>query len=441
LLRGLLLCHPFRWYRAPLIIQERRAGKMYIVLFGYLLIQGFEYMLKYLNLRHMKKYGSKVPPGFEGYIDESVLEKTYAYTIEHSRLSFAESIFGNLFLLVFIFGGLLNDYNSWIVSLRLPFVFSGTVFFLLLSYASSMLSLPFGIYSTFKIENKYGFNTMTFKLWITDLLKSTLISTILISVLLLGSFWIIQEHPEYWWLFVWGFFFVVSLFIMYISPYVIEPLFYTFTSLEGDGLAEKIRGMMEKAGLKVSRVFKVDASKRSHHTNAYFTGIGKVKRIVLFDTLLNKVTDSEILAVLGHEVGHWKRRHILKRIVLIELLSFAGAYAAFRLLKTDFLASLFQIQDVTLFSKVFVLGFLFSIVSFPLVPLSSYWSRRHEYEADRFASALTADPQSLATALIKLSKDNLSNLFPHPLYAGFYYSHPPVVERVRKLREAAGELP
>lgn len=409
---------------------------MLIILFSYLLVQGVEYWLKHINLRHMKMHGMNVPQGFEGYIDGSVLKKTHAYTIEQNKLSFMESLFGNVLLLVFIFGGLLNAYNSWIVSLNLPFVLAGPVFFILIGYASSILSLPFGIYSTFRIENKYGFNTMTLKLWIADLIKSTLISTILMSIILLCSFWIIQASPVYWWLFVWGFFLLFSLFIMFISPYVIEPLFNKFTPLEGDGLEGRIRALMEKAGIKVNRVFKIDASKRSHHTNAYFTGIGRVKRIVLFDTLINKMTQSEVLAVLAHEVGHWKKKHILKRIVFIELMSFIGAYISFRVLKADFLADIFGIQDVTFFAKLVILGFLFSIISFPFTPLSSYFSRKHEYEADRFASALTLDSGSLATSLIKLSKDNLSNLHPHPLYAKFYYSHPPVVERVNKLRES-----
>jgi len=407
---------------------------MLIILFSFILVQGFEYWLKYVNLRHMKIHGMNVPPGFEDHIDESILKKTHAYTIEHNRLSLIESLFGNVLLLVFIFCGLLNAYNSWIESLKLPFVLTGLVFFLLLGFASSILSLPFSLYSTFKIENKYGFNAMTLKLWIADLLKSALISTILMSLILSVSFWIIQASPDYWWLLVWGFFFVFSLFIMFISPYVIEPLFNKFTPLEGDDLVEKIRGMMGKAGIKVSRVFKVDASKRSNHTNAYFTGIGRVKRIVLFDTLLNKMTQPEVLAVLSHEVGHWKKKHILKRIIFIELMSFIGAYISFRVLKANFLADIFGIQDVTFFAKLVIMGFLFSIISFPFTPLSSYFSRKHEYEADRFAAALTSDPESMATSLIKLSKDNLSNLHPHPVYAKFYYSHPPVVERVDKLR-------
>lgn len=406
-----------------------------IILFAYLLIQGFEYWLKYINLRHMKTSGRHVPHGFENYIDKAILEKTHAYTIEHNNLSLIESLFGSLLLLVFIYGGLLNAYNSWILSLDLSFVQAGLIFFLLLSFAGSILSLPFSLYSTFRIENKYGFNTTTLKLWITDQFKSVLISTFLMSIILTISFRIILTYPNYWWLFVWGFFFVFSLFLMYISPYVIEPLFHKFTPLEGDEFEDKIKCMLQKAGIKVSKVLKIDASKRSHHTNAYFTGIGRVKRIVLFDTLINKMTQSEMLAVLAHEVGHWKKKHILKRIVFIELMSFIGMYAAFSLLKTDLLAELFQIRDATLFSEIFILGFLLSIISFPFVPLSSYFSRKHEYEADRFASALTSDPESLAVSLIKLSKDNLSNLHPHPLYAKFYYSHPPIVERVNKLRK------
>jgi STE24 endopeptidase len=405
-----------------------------IILVCYLLVQGVEYWLKFLNIGHMKKYGMNVPPGFEGYIDEPTLRKTISYTIESSTLSFVDSLFGNVVLLIFLFGGLLNIYNSWIASLNLSFILQGALFFLLLSYASSLLSVPFSLYDTFKIENKYGFNTMTVKLWITDLLKSLVLSTALMGAVLIGGLWIVQKSPEYWWLFVWGFILVVSLFMMYISPYVIEPLFNKFTPLEVEGLEERIRGMMKKTGIRVSRVFTMDASKRSRHSNAYFSGIGKVKRIVLFDTLLQKATQEEVLGVLAHEAGHWKKRHVLKMIAIVETLSLAGTYLSFRLLNTDFVGRLFNIQDATFFAKLVVLGFFFSIVSFPFTPAFSYLSRRHEDEADRFAVELTSDPEGLATSLIKLSRDNLSNLHPHPLFAKIYYSHPPVVERIKKIR-------
>jgi STE24 endopeptidase len=405
-----------------------------ILLICYFLVQGIEYWLKFINLRHMKRYGMNVPPGFEGYIDEPTLKKTISYTIESSTLSFIESLFGVVVLLVFLFGGLLNIYNAWISSLGLPFVLEGALFFLLLGYASSTLSMPFSLYETFRIENKYGFNTMTLKLWIADLVKSLVLSTLLMGAVLAGGLWIVQKSPEYWWLFAWGFILVVSLFMMYLSPYVIEPLFNKFTPLKVEGLEERIRELMRKAGIRVSRVFTMDASKRSRHSNAYFSGVGKVKRIVLFDTLLQMATQEEVLGVLAHEAGHWKKKHVFKMIAVVEILSLAGMYVSFRLLQTGFIGSLFDIRNATFFAKLVVLGFLFSIVSFPFTPLFSYLSRRHEDEADRFAVGLTSDPEGLATSLIKLSRENLSNLHPHPLYAKIYYSHPPVVERIRKIR-------
>ncbi|MBI5640870.1 MAG: M48 family metallopeptidase [Nitrospirae bacterium] len=412
-----------------------------IIAISYIFVQGFTYWLKFINLRYMKQHGMKVPQGFEEYIDEATLKKTHAYSVEQGSLSFVESLLGSAMLLIFLFGGILNLYNSWVTSLQLPFILKGTVFFLLLGYINTILSVPFSLYSTFRIENKYGFNAMTPRLWIEDLAKSLLVSTVLSGLILLGSLWIIQASPDYWWVVVWTFFLIFSLFVMYISPYVIEPLFNKFTSLEGHELESRIKDMMKGAGIKVSRVFTIDASKRSRHTNAYFTGIGRVKRIVLFDTLISTMDQDEILAVLAHEAGHWKKRHVLKMIVVFELLSFIAAYISFRFLNSEFLAYIFEISGETFFAKLAVLFFLFGIVSFPFTPLFSYFSRRHEVEADRFAIALTAKPGSLATSLMKLSRDNLSNLYPHPLYADFYYSHPPVVERVRKIREkyAQGE--
>lgn len=409
-----------------------------ILLAAFVLVQAAEYWLKSVNLRHMKMYGMNVPDGFEGYIDGQTLKKTYEYTVESNALSVKESLFSSVLLLVFLFGGLLNVYNEWINSLGLPFILTGVIFFLLLTYLTTFLTIPFSLYSTFKIENKYGFNTMTPKLWVIDFLKSTAISTLLLLVVLSAGFWIIRESPGYWWLFIWGFFFLFSLFMMYISPYLIEPLFNKFTPLEGHDLEDRIRDLMGKAGIKVSRVFKIDASRRSRHTNAYFSGIGKVKRIVLYDTLLELMDENEVLAVLAHEAGHWKKKHVLKMIVVTEIIALVIAYIAFRLLRIEFLSAIFDVQGASFFAKIVILGFIFSIVSFPAAPLFSYFSRRHEKEADRFAADLTSAPEWLATALMKLSRDNLSNLHPHPIYAKIYYSHPPVVERVRWLR--SGEV-
>jgi len=405
-----------------------------IILFGFLLVTAFGYGLKFLNLSHLKKYGDVVPEEFKDYIDADLLKKTRDYTVEHSKFGFVESIFGNILVLIFFFGGLLNIYNSWIVSFNMPFILSGIVFFLVLNYANTIISIPFDIYSTFRIENKYGFNKMTMKLWITDFIKSIILSTIFISIMTAGALYLVKASPDFWWLFVWLFFLLFSIFMMYISPYVIEPLFNKFTPLENEEIESSIRDIMKKVGIKISRVFKIDASKRSAHTNAYFTGIGKVKRIVLYDTLLQKMEKSEILSVLAHEAGHWKKKHVLKMIIVVEAMSLIGIYAAFMIIKSGILAEIFKIQNDTIFANLLMLGLIGGIISFPLTPVFSYLSRRHEREADRFASEMTENPEAMATSLIKLSKDNLSNLHPHPLYAGFYYSHPPVVQRIREIR-------
>lgn len=404
-----------------------------IILFSYLFVQGFEYWLKIINLRYMKKHGRDVPPAFEGYIDESILKKIHSYTIEKTQFSFLKSIFGNVILVLFFFGGVLKVYNSWVSSFDLPFIGSGIIFFLFLSYAGTVLSIPFSLYDTFKIENKYGFNTTTARLWITDSIKSLLLSTVIIGIAVSVALWLIQSSPYYWWIWVWCFYLVFSLFIMYISPYVLEPLFNKFTPIEEEGLVQKIKEIMQKVGIKVSRVFKMDASKRSKHTNAYFTGIGKVKRIILYDTLLEKMDRNEILAVLSHEAGHWKKKHVLKLIIISEIASFIGIYISFIILQSDILTNLFQIEPDTFLARVIILSFIGSIISFPLIPLSNYVSRRFERQADRFACELVEEKESISRALIKLSKDNLSNLYPHPLYAAFYYSHPPVIQRIESI--------
>lgn len=405
-----------------------------IILICYLLVTAFGYWLKSLNLRHLRKYGDVVPEEFKDYIDADLLKKTRDYTLEQSRFGFIESIFSNILVLIFFFGSLLNIYNSWIVSFNLPFILSGIVFLLILSYANTIISIPFDLYSTFKIENKYGFNTMTWKLWISDFIKSIALSTIFIGIMTAGALYLIKTSPDFWWFFVWLFFLLFSIFMMYISPYVIEPLFNKFTPLENEEIEGSIRELMKKVGIKISRVFKIDASKRSSHTNAYFTGIGKVKRIVLYDTLLKKMEKSEILSVLAHEAGHWKKKHVIKMIIVVEAMSLIGIYASFIMIKSGIPAGIFNIQNDTIFANLLILGFVGGIVSFPLTPIFSYFSRRHEREADRFAAEMTENREAMATSLIKLSKDNLSNLHPHPLYAGFYYSHPPVVQRIREIR-------
>lgn len=222
---------------------------------------------------------------------------------------------------------------------------------------------------------------------------------------------------------------------MYIFPYVIEPLFHKFTPVEDESLKEGIQAIARKAGIRIKNILKVDASRRTKHTNAYFTGIGRVKRIVLYDTLLEKVNNDEVLSVLAHETGHWKKRHLVKYLIVSEIVAFVALYISYKILQGNFLINLFSLQDNTFFAKVIILSFLGSLASFPFTPLFHYFSRRNEIEADLFSCKLTGNPESMITGLIKLSSDNLSNLHPHPLYAAFHYSHPPVLERIRIIKE------
>ena len=409
-------------------------GYLLIIFIAYLFVAGFGYWLDYLNLSCLRQHGAIPPPEFEGQIDQGLLSKIRDYTIEKIWFGFISSVFNNIILLLFLFGGLLNIYNLWIASKNLSFILSGLFFFLPLLYAETALSIPFDLYNIFKIEKKYGFSNMTFRLWVMDTIKSLFIATILLSLVISIGLYLVQKSPDFWWFWVWCFFFAFSIFMIYISPYVIEPLFHRFRPIQDEALVGSIRALMQKVGIKVSRVFMMDASKRTSHTNAYFTGIGKVKRIVLYDTLIEKMDHDELLSVLAHEAGHWKRKHLLKYILLTEGIAFIGMYVSFRLLQADLLLNLFNIEDGTFFAKVVILGFLGSIVAVPFSPLWMSLSRRHENEADRFSYELTGNAQGMINALVKLSRDNLSNLSPHPLYVVFHYSHPPVLERIREIK-------
>ena len=406
-----------------------------VLLSLYLLVACATLWLKRLNLRHLKEKGRKVPPGFEGSIDADTLRRSLTYALDTSRLDALGLLLDCALVILLLFGGVLAVYDRWIASLTSNAVLAGVVFFLGLLWAETVVGLPFSLYRNFRIEARYGFNRMTGRIWFADLAKSMSISSVLTSTLVGVALFLICWSPNRWWLWLWGFFVGFSLFIMYISPYVIEPLFFTFKPIQTEGVEAEIRRLMERVGLRVERVFQVDASKRSRHSNAYFSGIGRVKRIVLFDTLLEQMSREEILAVLAHEAGHWKKRHLMKSIIATEGGALIALYLAFKLVPWEGVPGLVGLTEASLPLRLAIVGFLGALLSFPLTPLASFLSRRHEWEADRFALELTGRPLDLATALIKLSRENLANLYPHPLYAAFYYTHPPLVERVRRLRE------
>ncbi|MDH3545302.1 MAG: M48 family metallopeptidase, partial [Desulfuromonadales bacterium] len=389
----------------------------WLLLTLYLLVLGCRLWLRYLNLQHLKAHAHEVPAGFEGIVDRQLLARTSAYTLATSRVGLVESLFSSLLLLLFLFGGWLAWYDDLILGVTTSFIGQGCLFVLGLLLAQTLIDMPFSLYRTFVIEERFQFNTSTPKLWITDLLKSFAVGMILLSLLTAGSLALVQASPNLWWLWVWGLFAVITLLLMYLSPVLIEPLFFKFQPLQDQALAERVKAVMKQAGLQVERVQQVDASRRSKHSNAYFTGIGRVKRIVLFDTLLEQMSDDEILGVLAHEAGHWKLGHIWKRLLSMELVSLLVCWLFWLVLSWEGLSGWFGLVELSFLGKVLLVGFLASLVSFPLTPISSLRSRRHEWQADQFACNLTGEPESLASALVKLCKENLSNLHPHPFYA------------------------
>lgn len=404
------------------------------VLAAYILIQFIKGGLELANLRYLKSREDAVPPEYLGIVDEELLKKIKGYTLETGTFALVTSVFSSILVAVFMFGGVLDRYNSLILSSRLPFMAAGWLFFVLLYLADEIASIPFSLYHIFKIENRYGFNTTTPRLWITDLVKSLIISVVILSLVVVAALALVSYSPGRWWFWVWSFLLFFGLFVTYVSPYVVDPLFNRFSTLEDHELGRDIHGLADKAGIRIGEVLTMDQSKRSRHSNAYFAGIGKTKRIVLFDTLLESMDHPQIIAVLAHEMGHWKKRHILKSLIVMQCISFLALYTCFRLIDSGIFMTLFRISQPTFIANLLIAAFLGGMAFILIAPALNALSRYYERESDRYACDLTGHADALIGALAKLSKENLTNLYPHPLYAAIYYSHPPVLQRVEEIR-------
>lgn len=407
-----------------------------LLVLTYLLTVFLELGLSALNVRHQRRHGNVVPPEFADSIDASTLAKSSAYNADKEALGLLQTLFSAGVVLWFLFGSGLAAYDRWVGQLVTGKLIQGVVFFAGLTLASSLLELPFALYSTFRIEQRHGFNRTTVGLFFADLLKGTLLSLVLVGGITTAGLSLYYAAPGWYWLWFWGFGIGLVVLLMYVAPYVIEPLFIKTSPLTNDALAETVRDLSARAGVKLTRVMQSDASRRSAHSNAYFTGIGKVKRVVLFDTLLERLSDGEILAVLAHELGHWKLRHITKRLLTTALFALLSLYAASLLLDWNGFDVWMAQPGASVPAKLVLLAFLANLLGFVITPLSAFLSRRNEDQADAFASRLTGHPQDLAAALIKLARDNLTNLYPHPWYSAFYHSHPPTTARVRSLLQS-----
>ena len=385
------------------------------------------------QLRHVLAHRNKVPDAFSAQVELSAHQKAADYTRAKTRLGILSAVFEAMLLLVFTLGGGLQLLAEWSLHKYTNPLLQGMMMIVSVLVVTSILEIPFNLYSTFVIEARFGFNKMTFKLYLLDAIKGLLLGSILGLPLLLGILWLMDRMGDQWWLYVWAVWVSFSLLLLFIYPSFIAPIFNKFQPLEDATLKTRIEALLQKCGFKAQGLFVMDGSKRSTHGNAYFTGFGKTKRIVFFDTLISRLTPSEIDAVLAHELGHFKRRHVLKRIVLTFAVSLAFLWLLAQLMHADWFYAGLGVSTHSTATALLLFFMVLPVFSFLLQPLSSAYSRKHEFEADAYAAQQTA-ASDLVTALVKLYQDNASTLTPDPLYSTFYSSHPPAMVRISRLQ-------
>jgi STE24 endopeptidase len=387
------------------------------------------------HVRHIAAHRDAVPEAFRETISPEAHQRAADYTVAKMRLAMVEVIVGALLVLALTLGGILQILHSAWTALGLDGMAHGMAFIAGLAVLSSVVDLPFALFRTFVIEAHFGFNKMTLRLFIADLAKGALLGALIGLPVLLAVLWLMERMGTHWWLYVWLFWLGFNLLALLIYPTLIAPLFNKFTPLADASLKARIEALMARCGFRASGLFVMDGSKRSAHGNAYFTGFGQAKRIVFFDTLLEKLTPEEIEAVLAHELGHYRRRHVWKRIGVLALASLGFLWLLGVLIEAPWfyeglgMASHGTAPALVLFSLVI------PVFTFPLSPLMSAFSRRHEYEADAYAAQQTR-AGDLVAALVKLYRDNAATLTPDPLYSTFYDSHPPAAARIAQLRAA-----
>src|SRR6266508_2927949 len=403
-----------------------------------------EFILNELNLRYVRVRWAekKIPDFLPGKISSSEYEKSIQYTLAKGRFERWAEIYGLCITLVVLFSGLLGWLDRFTGGLGQRFSLGlyghGILFCLGVGLVFSIAGLPTGLYSTFVLETKFGFNKTTIGLYITEKIKEMILGLVIGVPFLLVILWLMDAMGRFWW--IWAFVFIsgFQLLMIVIFPTFIAPWFNKYEPLKDGELRDRILALAEQIGFKTSVIYSMDGSKRSAHSNAYFTGIGKAKRIVLFDTLIEQMTIDQGLAVLAHEMGHYKMKHIRRMLVVQTVFLFTGLYTLSLLVDYPPLFGAFGLTPSNHAALV-----LFSLLSGPatfyLRPLIHLLSRKHEYEADRFAALTLRHGKPMEEALVNLTIKNLSNLTPHPWYSAYHYSHPSPVERIEAIRQCAAQ--
>jgi len=395
------------------------------------------------QVAHVAAHRDRVPPAFSDSIPLAAHRKAADYTIAKQHFGVIETIADAAVLMGMTLGGGLALLLTWTEALPFWPIWRDVTLLAAVALIGGLVGLPFSWYRTFRLEARFGFNRTTLRLWLGDLAKGLVLAAVLGLPLTLAILWLMERAGSLWWLWAWLVWFAFQVLMLFLYPTVIAPMFNRFTPLPAGAARERIERLLARCGFHVAGLFVMDGSKRSGHGNAYFTGFGKARRIVFFDTLLTRLVPDEIEAILAHELGHYKLRHVLKRIVWSALVSLAFLALLAWVAATDWFyvglgipADLLAVAQARPGVALALFLLALPVFVFILSPLAARYSRRHEFEADAFA-ARNASARALVSALVKLYEDNAATLTPDPVHSAFYDSHPPASIRVARLQEAA----
>jgi STE24 endopeptidase len=389
------------------------------------------------HIRHVSARRDAVPREFEGRISPEAHRKAADYTVAKTRVTFIEAGVGALLALALTLGGGLQwMVDGWSRVFAPGTYLHGMALIVSVALIAGLVDLPFSLYRTFHIEARFGFNRTTLKLWLVDMAKGLALGAAIGLPLLFVVLWLMERMGSLWWLYVWLTLIAFNVILVLLAPTVIMPLFNKFTPLEDADLKARIEALLAKCGFRSKGLFVMDGSKRSSHGNAFFTGFGRTKRIVFFDTLISRLEPSEIEAVLAHELGHFSRRHILKRMVVQFATSLALLWVLAWLMQNDWFYAALGVESRSTAMALVLFFVAAPAFTFLLSPIGSLYSRKHEYEADAYA-AEHAPANDLVRALVKLYEDNAATLTPDPLHSAFYDSHPPASLRIARLQTSA----
>ena len=391
-----------------------------------------ETYLKIRNLKSIDNNKDSVPPRFKDVVTEEEYKKSILYNTDRIKFQIFTALFGSVVLVIFTIGGLLNYLTEVVMDITSSNVLGAVLLGLLLIIVEEIISIPISIYSTFVIEERHGFNKTTKKTFVTDIFKSLFISGAISSILYATVIFIIISAGDLWWIYAFAAVFTLQAIIFFLYPVLIMPLFNKFEPLDDEQFKKPIEKLLEKVDFKSKGLFVMNASLRSTHGNAFFTGFGKNKRIVFFDTLLKTINPDEMEAILGHELGHYKLGHIRKTLISSLVFGFLGFYILNEIFKSDNFFIAHGLENLTVYSKFLMFYLVIGSYTFFTKPITSALSRKREFEADDFSFQFT-DGEHMISGLLKLTKDNASNLTPDPLYSSYYYSHPPIAERVASI--------